>query len=74
MLYEPGISTHFKAFKWLGLGVDVGYRFALKNNYYVAAQFNSPTYAFKIMFWADQLFYDLFPKAKLTEKKGPAAW
>lgn len=74
LLYEPGISTHFKIFKWFGLGADVGYRFVLKNNRYVGDRFNSPTYAFKILFWADQLFYDLFPKSKLTEKRGPAAW
>jgi len=74
MLYEPGISTHLKIFKWLGLGVDVGYRFAIKNNNYVGAQFNSPTYAFKILFWADQLYYELFPKSKLSGKRGPAVW
>ena len=74
MLYEPGISTQFKIFKYLGLGVDVGYRFAIKNNNYVGSRFSSPTYAFKVMFWADQLFYEVFPKSKITEKFGPAVW
>jgi hypothetical protein len=74
MLYEPGISTQFKIFKFLGLGVDVGYRFAAKNNNSVGSRFSSPTYAFKIMFWADQLFYEVFPKSKLTEKYGPSVW
>lgn len=74
LLYEPGISTHFKIFKWCGIGVDVGYRFVLKNNKYVGDRFNSPTYAFKFMFWADQLFFDLFPKSKVSEKFGPSAW
>jgi hypothetical protein len=73
-LYEPGISTHFKIFKWCGLGVDVGYRFVLKDNDYVSQRFSSPTYAFKVLFWADQLFYELFPDSKLSKKKGPAAW
>ena len=74
MLYEPGIATQFKIFKWFGLGVDVGYRFVLKNNKYVGERFNSPTYAFKILFWADQLYYDIFPKSKWTKKFGPAVW
>jgi hypothetical protein len=74
LLYEPGISTHFKVFKWFGLGVGVGYRFAVKNNSAISDRLSSPTYAFKILFWADQLYYDLFPKSKLAQKKGPSAW
>ncbi len=73
-LYEPGIATHFKIFKWFGLGTSVGYRFVLKNNKNMNYQFNSPTYAFKILFWADQLYYDLFPNSKWTKKYGPAEW
>jgi hypothetical protein len=73
-LYEPGISTQFKIFKWCGLGVDVGYRFALKDRTYISERFSSPTYSFKLLFWADQLFYDLFPESKLAKKKGPAVW
>lgn len=74
LLYEPGISTHFKIFKWFGLGADVGYRFVLKDNRHMGETFNSPTYAFKILFWADQLYYDLFPKSKLAQERGPSAW
>lgn len=74
VLYEPGISTHFKIFKWFGLGADVGYRFVLKDNRHMKETFSSPTYAFKILFWADQLFFDLFPKSRLAQKKGPATW
>ncbi len=73
-LYEPGISTQFKIFKFFGLGVDVGYRFVLKNNDYVNLRFSSPTYAFNIKFWADQLFFEIFPKSKITKKYGPAVW
>lgn len=74
LLYEPGISTQFKIFRWFGLGIDIGYRFALKNNHYVGEKMNSPTYAFKISFWADQLFFELFPKSKISQKFGPAVW
>lgn len=74
LLYEPGISTNFKIFKWFGLGVGVGYRFAIKNNSALSDRLSSPTYAFKILFWTDQLYFDLFPKSKLTQKHGPSAW
>ena len=74
LLYEPGISTQFKLFPFLGVGVDCGYRFTLKNNKYVGDKLNSPTYAFKVLFWADQLFYELFPKHKFSKKRGPAHW
>ncbi len=74
VLYEPGITVQFKITKWLGLGTDVAYRFTLKNNKYVGEKLNSPTYAFKVLFWADQLFYDLFPNSKITKRFGPAVW
>lgn len=74
LLYEPGISTQFKIFKWFGLGVDIGYRFTLKNDAFVGNRLNSPTYAFKLQFWADELFYDLFPKSRITQRFGPAQW
>ncbi len=74
LLYEPGISVQFKVFKWFGAGADVGYRFTLKNSIYVGDKLNSPTYAFKILFWLDQLYFTTFPKSKITERFGPAAW
>lgn len=74
VIYEPGIATQFKIFKWLGLGIDVNYRFALKNNKNMSGQFSSPTYAFKLLFWIDQLFYDAFPNSVITKKYGPAVW
>lgn len=73
-IYEPGISTQFKITKWLGLGFDVNYRFAIKNNKNIKDRFSSPTYAPKLLFWPDQLFFDLFPKSKIAQKKGPAMW
>ena len=74
ILYEPGISTQFKIFKWFGLGVDIGYRFGYNSDHYVRTKLNSPTYAFKLSFWADQLFFELFPKSKISKKWGPAYW
>jgi hypothetical protein len=74
LLYEPGITAQFKVLKWAGLGADVAYRFTLKNNKKVGEQLNSPTYAFKILIWFDQLFYEFFPGSPITKKYGPAYW
>ncbi len=74
LLYEPGITVQFKIFKWLGLGTDVGYRFVLRNYKKASEKLNSPTYSFKLLFWPDQLFYQLFPEQELTKKYGPAEW
>lgn len=74
LLYEPGITAQFKVFRWAGLGADVAYRFTMKNNKKVGEKLNSPTYSFKLLFWFDQLFYELFPKSVLTKKYGPAFW
>jgi hypothetical protein len=73
-IYEPGVSTQFKVTRWAGLGFDVNYRFVLKNNRNIVDQFSSPTYAPKLLFWIDQLFYELFPKTEITKKYGPAVW
>ncbi len=73
-LYEPGITAQFKIFKWLGLGTDIAYRFTLKNNKKIGEKLNSPTYSFKILILFDQIFYEIFPKSRITKKLGPAVW
>ncbi len=74
LLYEPGISVQFKIFTWLGLGSDIAYRFTARNTRYIGEKLNSPTYAFKLLIWFDQLYYIGFPKSKLTKKYGPESW
>jgi hypothetical protein len=74
LLYEPGITVQFKVFKWFGLGADVAYRFTLKNSRNVGNQLSSPTYSFKILFWPDLLYFDLFPESKISKRFGPAYW
>jgi hypothetical protein len=74
LLYEPGITVQFKIFKWLGLGNDVAYRFALNNKSMKGAGLNSPTYSFKLLFWINQLYYELAPKSAISRKYGPAFW
>ena len=74
LLYEPGITVQFKIFRWLGLGGDVAFRFVMRNQKKIGEQLNSPTLSGKILFWPDQLFYELAPKNKLTKLYGPAEW
>ena len=74
LIYEPGISVQFKIFRWCGLGLDMGYRFALKNTNKVGEKLNSLTVAPKLLIWFDQIFYVIAPKSKLTKKFGPAYW
>jgi hypothetical protein len=74
LLYEPGITAQFKIFKWVGLGTDVAYRFALNPHKTTGQQLNSPTYSFKLLFWIDQLYFEAFPESYLAKKYGPAYW
>lgn len=74
LIYEPGISVQFKVFKWCGLGLDMGYRFALKNTNKVGDKLNSFTVAPKLLIWFDQIFFMAAPKSKITKKYGPAYW
>jgi len=74
LIYEPGISVQYKFTQWCGLGMDVCGRIALKNTNLISNHLNSPVLAFKYFLWFDQLYYVVFPKSKITEKYGPAAW
>ena len=74
LLYEPGITVQFKVFRYFGLGGDVAFRFVMKNNKKISEKLLSPTLSLKILFWPDQLFYELRPNHYLTERYGPAQW
>jgi len=74
LLYEPGVTIQYKVFRWLGFGADIAYRFTMYNNKKIADKLNSPTYSFKFLFWPEQLWFELFPKNKLTQIFGPAEW
>jgi hypothetical protein len=74
LFYEPGITVQFKITQWLGVGLDVCGRLALRNTNYVGNKLNSFVLAPKLLIWFDQIFYTLAPKSKLTKKFGPAYW
>lgn len=69
-IYEPGISTQFKIFRWMGVGADIGLRVMVLNNSSIKQNFNSPTYAFKFLVWYDELYKMAFPNTKLAKRLG----
>lgn len=74
LLYEPGITVQYKVTRWAGLGTDVAYRFVLRTPRRPENNLNSFCLSFKILFWFDQLFFEVFPKSSITKKYGPAVW
>jgi hypothetical protein len=74
LFYEPGITAQFKITRWLGLGVDVCARLALRNTNIVGNKLNSFVIAPKLLIWFDQIFYMAAPKSKITKRFGPAYW
>ena len=74
LFYEPGITVQYKVTPWLGLGVDVCARLAVRNTNYVGNKLNSFVLGFRYSIWFDQIFYKTFPKSKITQKYGPAYW
>jgi hypothetical protein len=71
--YEPGITVQFKLTRWLGLGTDICYRYAIKDRR-ITERLSTPTLSLKINVWFDQLFYLTFPEHKITKNRGPAVW
>jgi hypothetical protein len=69
-IYEPGISTQFKIFRWMGVGADIGLRVMAVDNSITKHNFNSPTYAFKLLVWYDELYKMAFPNTKLAKRLG----
>ncbi len=74
LLYEPGITVQYKVTRWAGVGADVAYRFVLRTPRRPENNLNSFCLSFKVLFWFDQLFFEVFPKSPVTKKYGPAVW
>ena len=71
--YEPGITVQFKITRWVGIGTDICYRYAIKDKR-ISERLSSPTISIKLNVWFDQLFYLTFPEHKISKKRGPAEW
>jgi hypothetical protein len=67
-IYEPAVSTEYRFYKWIGVGADVGFRFMITNSRALNQKFNSPTYAFKLLIYYNEIYKSLFPKSKWADK------
>lgn len=63
-IYEPAISVEYKLIKWLGLGVDAGFRFMIADYRKINGKFNSPTYAFKLLIYYNEIYKSLSKEIK----------
>jgi hypothetical protein len=55
-VYEPAVSVEYKIIKWLGLGTDVGFRFIATDYKQINQKLNSPTYAFKLLIYYNEIY------------------
>ena len=60
LIYEPGITLQYKAFKWLGAGADATYRFSLQDRKKTGVHLSNLSFTLKALFYFDYLFYELF--------------
>jgi len=68
LIYEPAVSVEYRFVKWIGVGADIGFRFMLTEKKELNQQFNSPTYAFKLLIYYNEIFKSLFPNSKWNDK------
>lgn len=66
-IYEPAISVEYKIIQWIGVGVDTGFRFVATNHRGVSRKFNSPTYAFNLLIYYNEIYKSV--KKKVKERK-----
>ena len=67
-IYEPTISVDYKIVKWIGVGVDFGYRFLITDNNKLNREFNSPIVTFGLAIYYSEIYKSVFPKSKLTKR------
>ena len=56
-IYEPAVSVEYKISKWIGVGTGVGFRFMATNSNLLNRKFTSPTYAFKLLIYYNELMH-----------------
>ena len=57
--YEPAMAVEYRPFKYLGLGVGVGYRLMIVNNEPTGYQFTSPVYLLKVRVLFSRIYEDI---------------
>jgi hypothetical protein len=60
MLYEPAVAGNYKFLRWLGAGIEAGYRLMLVNNKAIGSSFNSPVYDAKVIIFWGELYRNVF--------------
>ena len=55
-IYEPAVSIEYKFAKWAGAGADIGFRFMVTDYRRLNQKFNSPTYAFKLLIYYNEIY------------------
>ena len=69
VLYEPTLSGQYKIFPWLGVGLDLGFRYALIKNKFIEEKLTSPIYVFKVLIYWGELYKKVFPNQPIEEIK-----
>jgi hypothetical protein len=67
-IYEPTISVDYKIVKWVGVGIDFGYRFLITNDAKLNREFNSPIVTIGIAIYCSEIFKSVFPNSKLAKR------
>ncbi len=63
-IYEPAISIEYKIIRWAGIGADVGFRFMFADYKNINQKFNSPTYAFKLLIYYNEIYKSISKRIK----------
>lgn len=63
-IYEPAVSIEYKFAKWAGVGADIGFRFMVTDYRRLNQKFNSPTYAFKLLIYYNEIYKSIVKKVR----------
>ena len=61
LITELGITGQVKVFKWIGLGVGIGYRYLLINNPEIVTKVSSPIFSIRIKIFPGAIIKTFFP-------------
>ncbi len=67
-LYEPMMTGAYRFLPWLGVGAELGFRFAFKNRHIVKEVLTTPLYSFHVDIYWTRLARKLFPNNVLVKR------
>ncbi len=67
ILYQPEASVQYSVFKWIGLGVTVGYRIPIYRSKDIIQDFSAPTFAIDIRLFLDEIYKGIVENFKKDE-------